>query len=133
MTTVSDQPLSVKLRPWLEEELRREFEERGESVSEGLRRLLEERWALRHLPRIEFRNTVSGPRAAVEGGPEVWEIVSVLSDYEGDTEELTEHFSWLDEEALDAALAYYERLPESIDELLEENERRARYLADRLG
>ena len=56
MSTVADQPLSVKVKPWLEEELRREFEERDESVSAGLRRVLEEWWAIHHLPGIEFRD-----------------------------------------------------------------------------
>lgn len=133
MSTVSDQPLSVKLRPWLEEELRAEFEERGESVSEGLRRLLEEWWALRNLSAIEFRDGVTGRRAAVRSGPEVWEIISALQDHEGDIDALSEHFSWLDEEDLDAALKYYDRFPEPIDELIQENERTARFLADRLG
>lgn len=133
MSTVSDQPLSVKLRPWLEEELRNEFEERGESISEGLRRLLEEWWAVRNLPAIEFRDGVGGRRAAVRNGPEVWEIVSVYRDYAGDVDALHEHFSWLDEEALDAVLEYYDRFPEAIDMLIQENERTARFLADRIG
>lgn len=133
MSTVSDQPLSVKLRPWLEEELRAEFEERGESVSEGLRRLLEEWWALRNLPAIEFRDGVTGRRAAVRSGPEVWEVIAALQDHEGDIDALGEHFSWLDEEDLDAALRYYDRFPEPIDELIRENERTARFLADRIG
>lgn len=133
MSSVADRPLSVKVRPWLEEELRREFRERGESVSEGLRRVLEEWWAEHRLPSIEFREGLAGRRAAVEEGPEVWEIVAVFRDYDGDTEGLREHFGWLDDEALDSALEYYERFPESIDALIEENERAARYLAERLG
>lgn len=133
MPDVAERPVSVKLRPWLEKELRREFEERGLSVSEGLRRALEEWWAERHLPVIEFRDTPSGRRAAVEGGPEVWEIVSVLRDYGGDRDDLHRHFGWLEEAALDSALAYYERFPEPVDALVEENERLARYLAERLG
>lgn len=133
MSTVSDQPMSVKLRPWLEEELRAEFEERGESISEGLRRRLEEWWSLRNLPTIEFREGVAGRRAALQSGPEVWEIIAVLHDYRGDVDALREHFAWLDEEALDAALEYYERFPEPIDELIQENERTARFLADRIG
>lgn len=132
MSTVTDRPLSVKLRPWLEEELRREFEERGESISEGLRRVLEEWWTQRHLPAIEFRDDVAGRRAAVDGGPEVWEVVSVLRDYDGHLEGLSEHFDWLDDEALDDALEYYERFPDRIDALVEENDRMGRYLSERL-
>lgn len=133
MPNVSDRPLSVKLRPWLEEELRKDFDDRGETVSEGLRRVVEEWWAGRRLPAIEFRESLTGRRAAVEGGPEVWEIVSVLHDYEGDMEGLRDHFAWLDSQALDSALEYYQRFPESIDRLIENNERTARYLAERLG
>lgn len=133
MSTVADRPLSVKVQPWLEEALRREFDERGESVSAGLRRVLEEWWAVRHLPGIEFRETLRGRRAALEDGPEVWEVVSVLRDLGGDTEALAEHFAWLDEERLRSAVAYYERFPDPVDALLDENERAARYLAERLG
>lgn len=133
MPTVADRPLSVKLRPWLEEELRREFEERGESTSEGLRRVLEEWWALRRFPSLEFRDGIAGRRAALEEGPDVWEVVAVFRDHGGDAGALREHFAWLEEAALEDALAYYERFPERVDDVIEENERRARYLAERLG
>lgn len=132
MSTVADRPLSVKLRPWLEEELRDDFRERGESVSEGLRRALEEWWVREHLPGIEFRDGLAGRRAAVADGPEVWEIVDVLRDYDGDVAGLRDHFAWLPEEALDAALAYRDRFPERVDRAIEENERMGRILADRL-
>ncbi len=133
MPTVANRPMSVKLRPWLDEALRSEFEERGESPSEGLRRILEEWWVDRHLEDVEFREGVSGRRAAVEGGPEVWEIVAALRDHDGDREALAEHFGWLRTAALDAALAFYDRFPDRIDTLIDENERVGRYLSERLG
>lgn len=133
MTTVADRPLSVKLRPWLEEELRREFEDRGESTSEGLRRVLEEWWALREFPAIEFRDGIAGRRAALSDGPEVWEVVVAFRDHDGDEEALRDHFAWLDGDALEDALAYYERFPDRVNGVIEENERTARYLAERFG
>lgn len=133
MPTVADRPMSVKLPPWLDEELRREFEQRGESPSEGLRRILEEWWVGRNLPAIEYREGLAGRRAAVEGGPEVWEIASVLRSHGGDRSGLREHFAWLEEEALEAALAYYDRFPDRVDALVEENERTGRFLSERLG
>lgn len=133
MPTVADRPMSVKLPPWLDEELRREFEERGVNTSEGLRRVLEEWWVGRHLPRIEFREGLTGRRAALRDGPEVWEVAAVLEDYGEDREGLAEHFGWLDPEALEAALAYRERFPERVEAQVAENERVGRRLADRLG
>lgn len=133
MSTVADRPVSVKLPPWLEEELRQEFEERGLNTSEGLRRILEEWWVGRHLPRIEFREGLTGRRAALRDGPEVWEVVAVSEDYGQDDEGLAEHFGWLDREALEAALVYYERFPERVQEELAENERIGRRLSERLG
>lgn len=132
MPSVTEHPLSVKLRPWLAEELLEEFEARGESVSEGLRRALEEWWASRHLFGIEFRDGPTGRRAALEDGPEVWEVIAVWRDADGDLERLREHFAWLDEDALEAALVYRDRFPERVEEVLAENERVGRYLAERL-
>lgn len=133
MPTVADRPLSVKLRPWLEDELRQEFEARGESTSEGLRRVLEEWWALRRFPHLEFREGLGGRRAALEGGPEIWEIVAARREYGPDPASLREHFGWLPEAALQEALSFYERFPERIDARLEDNDRAGRYLAGRLG
>lgn len=133
MPTVADRPMSVKFRSWLDEELRSEFEERGESTSEGLRRIVEEWWAERRLQDIEFREGLSGRRAAVEDGPEVWEIVSAFRDHGGDREGLSEHFGWLADEKIEAALEYYERFPDRVEAQIEENERAGRFLAERLG
>lgn len=132
MPSVADRPMSVKLRSWLDDELRREFEERGESTSEGLRRVVEEWWAEHRLGDIEFREGLSGRTAAVEDGPEVWEIVSALRDHDGEREGLREHFGWLDEDKLEAALEYYERFPDRVEARIEENERAGRFLAERL-
>lgn len=133
MPNVADRPMTVRLPAWLDEELRREFEERDEGPSEGLRRVLEEWWVRTHLPAIQFREGITSRRAAVEDGPEVWEIITAARDYGEDREGLREHFGWLDQEALEAALDFYERFPDRVDALIEENERIGRRLAERLG
>lgn len=115
--------LTTRLPEWLEEELREEFEERGEGPSEGLRRIVEEWWVLTHLPRIEFREGVTGLRPALKGGPELWEIILVRRGYGEDREGLREHFGDLEEEDLRQALAYYELFPGSIDDHLQELDR----------
>ena len=116
-------PLTTRLPEWLEAELREEFEAAGEGPSEGLRRVLQEWWMQKHLPKLEWREGVTGMRPAIKGGPEVWEVVMVSRSCDGDLHALTEHFSWVSGEQLQQALAFYRLMPEFIDEHLEENRR----------
>lgn len=119
-------PLCARLSPELEEELATFFEEHGWGPSEGLRVVIEEWVAARMIPGIEFRSGPLGRRAAVRGGPEVWEVVSVAQDV-SPGEDLYAHFSWLDRRKVMAALEYYERFPERVDMILARNERLADY------
>lgn len=66
-------------------------QERGEGPSIGLRRVVEEWWALQHFPGIEFRDGVSGRRAALREGPDVWDVVMVARDLDNDLERLFTH------------------------------------------
>lgn len=117
-------PLCARLSPELEEELAVFFDEHGWGPSEGLRVVIEEWVAASAIPDIEFRSGPLGRRAAVRGGPEVWEIVSVAHEAPAD-HDLYAHFSWLDRRKVLAALEYYERFPEPIDAILARNERLA--------
>lgn len=119
-------PLCARLSPQLEEDLAVFFEEHGWGPSEGLRVVIEEWIAARAIPDIEFRSGALGRRAAVRGGPEVWEVVSVAHEASAH-DDVFEHFSWLDRERVRAALEYYERFPDRIDAILERNERLADY------
>ena len=56
----------------------------GEGPSSGLRRVAEEWWAMQRFPAIAFRDGVSGRRARLRGGPDVWEVVAVWRDYDPD-------------------------------------------------
>ena len=116
-------PLTTRVPEWLEEELREEFEAKGEGPSEGLRRVLQEWWMQKHLSELEWREGVTGHRPAITGGPEVWEVVMVFRSHDRDFDELAKHFSWLTREQLKQAQAFYELMPETIDRHLEENRR----------
>ena len=126
-------PLTTRVPEWLEEELREEFEAKGEGPSEGLRRVLQEWWMQKHLPELEWRSGVTGQRPAIKGGPEVWEVVMAHRSHGGDLERLAEHFSWVTREQLEQALAFYRLMPEGIDEHLEENRRIERMHREREG
>ncbi|MFO7767586.1 MAG: hypothetical protein R6W82_01290 [bacterium] len=115
--------LTTRLPEWLEEEIREEFEQRGEGPSEGLRRVVQEWWILTRLTLIEIREGVTGPRPALKGGPEVWEVILVRRWYENDPKGLRDYFGGLTEEQLRQALACYELFPEPVDEHLREIDR----------
>lgn len=121
-------PITARFPEWLDEELKKLFASTGEGRSEGLRRIVEEWWAMEHFPEIEFRDGVSGRRASVRGGPDVWEIIMVARDYGDDRAGLQEHFDGLAPERLEQALAYAERFSEQIQQKIEENERVGRML-----
>ncbi len=119
---------STRLPGWLEAELREAFHTSGEGASEGLRRIVEEWWAMDRYPKLEFRDGAFERRVALRDGPEVWEIVYVQREYGADLEGLCEHFGSLDREAIDQALQFYRRCPAAIDRKIDENERVGRRL-----
>jgi hypothetical protein len=124
-------PITTRLADWLDEELKEIFRAAGEGRSEGLRRVVEEWWTLQNFPHLEFRDGPWGRRAALRGGPEVWEVVSAAREYEADRAGLAEHFAWLEPAALEESLAYAARFPDAVQALIAENDRIARRLAER--
>src|SRR5690606_33585017 len=101
----------------------------GEKPSPGLRRVIQEWWAAQHLPAITFRDGVSGRRAVLRAGPDVWEVAMVARDYGDDRDGLHAHFAgFVERDALDQALAYVERFPDEIAAMLAENARVERLL-----
>jgi uncharacterized protein (DUF433 family) len=117
------EPLAIRLPEALEEELNRIFAASGENPVDGIRRIVEEWWAMGHFPAIEFRDGVGGRRASLRGGPDVWEIVMVARGYGADRDGLYRHFSWIPREQMDEALAYAGRFAAGVNARVEENER----------
>lgn len=125
---------TTRLPDWLERDIRAFWEEHGEGPSVGIRRVVEEWWALQHFPAVEFRDGVSGRRAGLREGPDVWEVLTVARDYGDDPDAVAAHFGdRISREALRQAFAYAERFPEEIRGWIEENERVGRFLANRSG
>jgi hypothetical protein len=78
---------------------------------------------------LEFREGVSGGRMGLRGGPDVWEVVMVARDYDGDLDGLTAHFGGLvAADALTQALEYAEQFPEEVESRIEQNLRTERML-----
>lgn len=125
--------MTARLDDWLRDDLIRFWREHGEGPSTGLRLAAEEWWAMTHFPAITFRDGVSGRRAVLRGGPDVWEVVAAAREYGQDLDALHEHFSLLDRDALEQALRYYERFPSPVDGMIEGNEMLERRLRAAAG
>lgn len=126
--------ITARVDDWLDEEIRRFWEERGDGPSTGFRRIAEEWWTVQRFSRLEFRDGVTGRRGAIRGGPDVWEVVMVSRDLGGDQEALQKHFEeHLSVEALDQALQYADLFPDRIEEMIAENRRVERILSASSG
>lgn len=116
--------MSARVDDWLKAEIESFWRAHGERPSAGLRCVAEEWWAVQRFPAITFREGVSGRRAGLRGGPDVWEVVTVARDYGDDRAGFYEHFDpSVARDALAQALAYAERFPEQIEASIEQNRR----------
>ena len=83
---------------------------------------------------IMFRDGVSGRRAVLRGGPDVWEVVQIARDYDSDRDGFHDHFApHVDRDALDQALRYDERFPNEVNALIADNARLEALLQVREG
>lgn len=122
-------PLCTRIPSDLEAELEERFDDLQWSPSEGLRAIIAEWISTGRFPALEFRDTAVGRRAAVRGGPEVWEVVAVAGPGYGAGGALDprvrDHFSWVDPSGLEQALAYAAAYPAEINRIIERNRRLA--------
>jgi hypothetical protein len=123
--------MTARIEEWLREDVETFWQAHGEKPSAGLRRVIQEWWAAQHFPALSFRDGVSGRRAVLRDGPDVWEVAMVARDYGDDRDGFYAHFAgFVARDALDQALEYAERFPEEIAGLLAENARVERLLGD---
>jgi hypothetical protein len=122
-------PLCTRISAELEAELEERFKDLDWSPSEGLRAIVTEWLAIGRFPDLAFRDTVVGRRAAVRGGPEVWEVAAIAGPGFGEAGSLPahvrEHFSWVGVSALEQALAYASAYPAETTRIIDRNRRLA--------
>jgi len=108
--------VSVRLDDILAERLRLRARAAGESLSDRLRRYAEEGSRRDEHPLITFRDGPAGRRAAVVGGPDVWEIVMWLDDLSGeeDPAAVLAAEQGMARPLIDAALRYRDTYPAEI-------------------
>ena len=115
------QPFSVRLSREADLLVADEMRRTGRSRSAVVEELAEEAAKLRLFPGIVFRGRPR--RAAINGGLDVWEVVEIYRDYDGDVKRMVRDYESLTERATRIALAYAERFPEEIEESLRLNRR----------
>ena len=118
--------LSIRFkRPGVHERLKRSAAQRGESISSAGERLIDEGLRMDAHPGIVFRDGPAGRRAALDTGPDVWEIVPLLQGLEGSLEERiaeTAEQLWLTERQVRAVSRYYAEYTAEIDAEIAEND-----------
>jgi hypothetical protein len=86
--------------------------------------LIEEGLRLRRHPLVTFRDGPTGRRAALVGGPDIWEVVSGVVGGDVPLEDRIERAGALlalQPEEIEAALDYYAAFPEDVDAEIEMN------------
>lgn len=114
---------TLRLKPQLRAEIERIAKRTRRSFSEVTQDLLEEAIRMRECPGIHFADEAAGRVAKVTGtGLGVWELVGMHRGAGGSMKKLKGRQPHLSEAQITAALTYYDRHPDEIDEIAAENE-----------
>lgn len=89
--------------------------QQGLAVSAFVGQLVEEGIRMRRFPSILFRSGPAGRRAALSGSLDVWEVVGILRDFEGNESAMVAEYPYLTPIGIKTARAYYASYPEEID------------------
>lgn len=111
-------PICTRLPGDVESQLERRFLEQDWSPSEGLRNVIAEWLALQRFEGIEFRDTRAGRRAALRGGPEVWEVAAAAGPNLAMSAAVGQRFAGTRGEALEEALAFAREYREAIEKIV---------------
>ncbi len=106
------------------ERLRRRSELAGTNKSRLAERYVDEGTRMDEHPGIVFRGGPTGRRAALAGGPDVWEVMATLKGGEARGEKAivaTAELLDLTESQVRTAVRYYGAYPEEIDERIARN------------
>ena len=124
--TVTMTVLSIRFkRPGAYERLKRGAARRAESISSVGERLIDEGLRMEAHPGIIFRDGPSGRRAALAGGPDVWEVAGLLLGLRGSVEERVAAAAdqlGLTDRQVRATSRYYAEFTDEIDAEMALNE-----------
>ena len=118
-------PLSVRFRdPDVLRRLKAEAHDHGGSSSALAEQLIDEGLRMRRHPLVTFRDGATGRRAAIVGGPDVWEVIGTMVGGDVPVTERRDRAAdslGLRPQQVDAALAYYAEFTDEIDDRIADN------------
>lgn len=128
-------PTSFRLPDELLERLDEEANSSGTSVTTLVTSLLDEGIKTRRFPGIVYRDGPTGRRAALVGGPDVWEVVRAVSEAKGRGETRLRAVANAHDLPLARArlaVEFYAAFPNEIDERIEADERAAERIREEI-
>ena len=131
--TSTPKPFSLRMSPRTLARLEADARRRGVPKARAAERLIDEGLRMADHPGIAFRDGPSGRRAALAGGPDVWEVVETLrgSEMTGEAAiEAAAQWGGLTPAQVQLAVRYYGDFREEIDERIDANRREAERLRE---
>jgi uncharacterized protein (DUF433 family) len=113
--------MTLRVQDDAAEQIKRIARSERRSQSEVGARAIEEWVRMELFPYIEFRSFGAERQACLKGRLQVWQVVMVATDHNGDIAAVAEHLS-LRPDQVRSALDYYAHYGEEIDELIQRNE-----------
>ena len=128
-------PTSFRLDDELLERLDAESRAASQSTTSLVSSLLDEGLKTRAFPGVVYRPGPTGRRAALVGGPDVWEVIRDLRHWPGRGAERVERLAEdldLPVSLVSLAADFYSAFPEEIDARIEANEQTAEEIRRRI-
>ena len=123
------QPFSIRMSPRTLARLEADARRRGEPKARVAERLIDEGLRMADHPGIVFRDGPAGRRAALAGGPDVWEVIETLKDSGlRDERAIQAAANWGDLSPAEVRLAirYYGEFRDEVDERILLNRKEAK-------
>lgn len=120
----AQKPFSIRMSPRTLARLDVGARRRGEAKSRTAARLIDEGLRMEDHPGVVFKDGPAGRRAALAGGPDVWEVVKTLKEAWPSREQAIAgamHWGNLSRAQVDVAVRYYADFPEEVDERIAHN------------
>lgn len=121
-------PFSIRMSPQTLARLDVGAKRRGEPKARTAERLIDEGLRMADHPGIVFRDGPAGRRAALAGGPDVWQVVQTLKEaWPSQEQAIAGAMEWgnLTRAQVDVAVRYYADFPDEVDERIAHNREEA--------